>query len=228
MMNRLYEMRCYECGAMDRTKDGGVGWRKIVQDELEKMGVVVFNPTDKPIDIGIEDHEMRDKINDAKQREDFDFVVDQRIIRNVDLRMVDLADFLFVHLDMDAKPCGTFEEIGLANRQKKPVIIWGEGGKKNIPTWLFWELRHEMFFDTMEDALDYLHRVNSGEATEHYNRWMFFDLKNPLRRKLENTIIDMWLPNVTSQTIDSISTASDDELLEMYQKWAIYHESNRT
>ena len=46
-----------------------------------------------------------------------------KTIRSVDLRLVDISDFLIVSLDLNTHPCGTYEEIFLANRQKKPIII---------------------------------------------------------------------------------------------------------
>ena len=43
-----------------------------------------------------------------------------KIIRCVDLRMVDISDFLVVNLDPDIPTFGTHEEIANANRQRSP------------------------------------------------------------------------------------------------------------
>jgi hypothetical protein len=77
---------------------------------------------------------------------------------------------------MDAKPFGTIEEITLANRQKKPIIVFVEGGKKNTPDWLVWMIRHATIFDSMGDAMVYLRGIDSGELVPG-KRWLLFNWK---------------------------------------------------
>ena len=55
-------MRTYLAGAMDRVPDGGAGWRDKITPLLERMGVVVLNPCDKPSEIGKEDEGTREHI----------------------------------------------------------------------------------------------------------------------------------------------------------------------
>ena len=71
-MNRLNGMRTYLAGAMDRVKDGGVGWRKNITPLLKQMGVTVLDPCDKPIEIGIEDESSREIIDSYKKNGQFD------------------------------------------------------------------------------------------------------------------------------------------------------------
>ena len=59
MINRLKGMRTYLAGAMDRVPDGGVVWRDKITPLLESKGVVVLNPCDKPVEVGIEDASTR-------------------------------------------------------------------------------------------------------------------------------------------------------------------------
>jgi len=54
-------------------------------------------------------------------------------IRPVDLRMVDICDFLVVNLDLQVHACGTYEELFWANRMKKPVLIRIEQGIEHTP-----------------------------------------------------------------------------------------------
>ena len=49
-MNRLCGTRTYLAGAMDRVKDGGIGWRNDITPFLEDMGVVVLDPCKKEWD----------------------------------------------------------------------------------------------------------------------------------------------------------------------------------
>lgn len=175
-MNRLKDCRGYLCGAMDRVADGGEGWRIRLQQNLADLGIWWLDPTHKPIDVGIEDAALRAEIENLKQREMYDEIVRPlKVIRNVDLRMVDISDFLIVNIDVDIHACGTHEELFLANRQKKPIIIHVEQGKNRTPNWLFAALPHEMFFSTWDDVEAYLRHIANDKNIVDFKRWWFFN-----------------------------------------------------
>ncbi len=175
-MNRLKHARGYLCGAMDRELDGGEGWRIKLQQELANLEVYWLDPTHKPIDIGIEDTKMRAFADEMKACGNYDAMIPQiKTIRCVDLRMVDLSDLLVVNLDMDGHPCGTYEELFLANRQKKPIIVHVEQGKEHTPTWLLGTLPHQMIFSTWEEVYRYIRHIAHDSIIAHSNRWFFFD-----------------------------------------------------
>ena len=44
----------------------------------------------------------------------------------------------------------------------------------NAPNWLFFMLPHQHIFGSINDLLEYLSRVDSGEDAKHYKRWFFF------------------------------------------------------
>jgi len=73
--------------------------------------------------------------------------------------------------------CGTYEEITVANSQKKPVLVWCQQGKSNAPNWLFFMLPHQHIFGSLNDLLEYLLKVHIGKDIKHYKRWFFFDQK---------------------------------------------------
>ena len=175
-MNRLRGSRCYLCGAMDRVKDGGVEWRQRIRQELKRLNLQWLDPTDKPCDIGKEGPENRRirKVNKAAGR--YEIVArEMREIRCVDLRMIDICDFLVVNLDIDVHCCGTYEEVFLANRQKKPVLIHVEQGKTRTPDWLIGTLPHQHIFSEWADLFHYLKRLDKGEFDDPTGRWYFFD-----------------------------------------------------
>lgn len=175
-LNRLKNMRGYLCGAMDRVGDGGEGWRIDLQQELAGLEAWWLDPTHKPIDIGIEDAQMRDFANEMKECGQYDAVVPQiKITRCVDLRMVDISDFLVVNIDTGTHACGTYEELFLANRQKKPVIVRIEQGKANTPNWLLGTLPHEMIFSTWRGVYGYIRHIAHDPIIKHLNRWFFFN-----------------------------------------------------
>lgn len=180
-MNRLRQTRCYLCGAMDRVKDGGEGWRKNTRKVNDHQGIIWLDPTRKPIDIGTEDMASRARRRKYKASGKL-YAVTKEIkpIRHVDLRMVDISDFLVVNLDMDIHACGTYEEIFLANRQKKPILIHVEQGRNAVPDWLLGTVPEEHIFDSWSDLHDYMDKVNSDpDWCDHYGRWYFFDWTGP-------------------------------------------------
>lgn len=175
-MNKLKNQRCYLAGAIDRVSDRGSTWRDFITPFLESLQVTVFNPLKKPTNIAVEDENVAAYKLQLKKHKRFDELSDlMKNIRSVDLRMVDISDFLIVNLDLDTHPCGTLEEIFWANRQKKPIIIHMEQGKQNAPDWLFGTIPHEMIFSEWEEVQEYLIYINSFFKLDKPKRWCFFD-----------------------------------------------------
>lgn len=176
-MNRLKNQRVYLAGAMDRVADRGSTWRDSITPFLENLGVVVFNPIKKPSNEGSEDNETHKYKIKLKHHQKYDELSSlMKTIRSVDLRLVDISDFLIVNLDLDTHPCGTLEEIFLANRSKKPVIVHMEQGKINAPDWLFGTIPHQMIFSSWDEVKEYLLHINNSSNIETYKRWQFFTI----------------------------------------------------
>jgi len=179
MKNRLVNQRVYLAGAMDRVADRGNGWRDNITPFLTDLGVVVFNPIKKPSTIGQEDettHKLKIKLKLDQNYDELSSVM--KVIRSVDLRLVDISDFLIVNLDLEIHPCGTYEEIFWANRQKKPIIVHMVQGKQKAPDWLFGTIPHEMIFSSWESLKDYLLHIHNDSDITTFNRWYFFNAKN--------------------------------------------------
>ena len=98
-----------------------------------------------------------------------------RDIRSIDLRMIDISDFDIVRLDMEIPACGSIEEITLANKQKKPVLIWCPQGKKKLYRWIYGMLPIEHIFGDLDCLFNYLNYINSAETIDDLGRWRFFD-----------------------------------------------------
>jgi hypothetical protein len=180
-MNRLWGMRAYTCGSMDYAKDGGVGWRQLVADWLTKRGVVVLDPTNKPTSLGVESPEIRDhwkKLRAEGRYEELAAAI--KVIRGIDLRMVDISDFLVVYLDREQWPCGTWEELFLANREKKSVLIVSP---HEHSFWLYGTVPHQHLFHDWDSLFKYLHYIDTAENVELLRRWCFFDLLPPTPEK---------------------------------------------
>jgi nucleoside 2-deoxyribosyltransferase len=176
-MARLKGQRVYLAGAMDRVLDRGIGWRKEITPFLQNLEVTVFNPLTKPTEVGMEDvetHAHKTKLKKSKRYDEMAHLM--KTIRSVDLRLVDISDFLVVNLDLNGHPCGTYEEIFWANRQKKPIIIHMVQGKEKAPDWLFGTIPHQHIFSDWNDVYGYLEHVNLAENVNNYNRWYFFTI----------------------------------------------------
>lgn len=175
-MTRLKGTSCYLCGPMDRVADGGVAWRKYLTPKLKEIGVGVFDPCDKPSSFGSEDVDTRKIINNLKGVGDYDGVTNiMKPICAIDMRMVDIAHFLIMNLDVDEHLCGSYHEAFVAVGQKKPVIVRCEQGKENLPNWMFGVVPHSMVFSTWSEVLEYLYHINEDDDVKHLNRWRFFD-----------------------------------------------------
>jgi nucleoside 2-deoxyribosyltransferase len=176
-MNRLVNQRVYLAGAMDRVSDRGNGWRDNITPFLENLKVVVFNPIKKPTILGKEDEETHRYKIKLKSEQKYDELSQlMKVIRSVDLRLVDISDFLIVNLDLDVHPCGTYEELFLANRSKKPVVVHIQQGKNNTPDWLLGTIPHQMIFSTWLEVQQYLQHIHTSSEIQHFNRWRFFNI----------------------------------------------------
>jgi hypothetical protein len=132
-------MRVYLAGPMDRVPDGGVVWRQWITPLLQKFGMVVIDPCDKPIDVGTEGIEDRKRREELIKSHNYDAIESEmRTLRCVDLAMVDMGELQIVYWDMDTFMCGTEEETFWANRMKNPILIMCPQGKDKIAAWMLY------------------------------------------------------------------------------------------
>lgn len=175
MLNRLRNKRVYLAGPVDRVPDRGQQWRDNITPFLESLGLKVFDPLKKPIEIGAENEEAFTVKKYLKDSENYDALSSlMKTVRGVDLRLVDISDFVIVHMDLNVHMCGTYEELFLANRQKKPIIVHMTQGKKEAPDWLFGTIPHDMIFSCWDGVKDYLLYIDRIDEIKTFNRWYFF------------------------------------------------------
>lgn len=175
--NRLRGAAVYLAGPMTACADFGSSWRQGITPMLQQMGVVVFDPTNKPIEIGQEDAVARKDLDTMRAEGDLDGVRDFiKVIRRVDLRCVDLASFIIVRLD-GSHTMGTFEEIAQAVDEQKPLLVWLDGtlNLSNVNPWLLAQVPLEYIFENFEDMLAYLHKIDESPQHPTDRRWMLFD-----------------------------------------------------
>lgn len=175
-MGNLKGNQVYLVGPIDRAPDSGAGWRNQIKPLLiERFGLKVFDPLNKPLKSFVEgdlNTKLRHEWKNKKKYKKLSHTM--KAIRATDLRCCDLSHFIIAYLDIDIYSCGTFEEIFLANRQKKPVLIWCKQGKKAIPDWLFGTLPHQMMFGSMKKLIKYLDKIDTSKEERIMNRWLLF------------------------------------------------------
>lgn len=177
-MNKLKGLRCYLAGPIDHADDDGVGWRNRIKIWMEQKGVHVMDPCDKPTSDSTyrEIDEEKVRMMQLKTDGEFDKLTQyMKEIVHVDLRMLDRSDFVVVYIDMNAKPFGTIWELQNSLHQRKPTLVFVEGGKTKISNWIYGVMNHNYIFDSMKDLLVYLHGIDSGDTDADLTRWVFFD-----------------------------------------------------
>ena len=137
--NLIEGTRVYLSGPMDfvpsRSNERKYGWRRRVSQFLRSFGAVVFDPWYKPLVKGLgvygEEGEGAEKIreswtfdpgpNGAKARSNCAKMFWKTL--HVDLRMVDLSDFVIACCPTNLYSVGTPHEVALARQQRKPVLF---------------------------------------------------------------------------------------------------------
>jgi hypothetical protein len=167
-------MRAYLCGPMEHTPDNGASWRDRIVKDLQELEIIWLDPRDKPLGLGTEDLESRQRMFDARTQGHYTTLtlyMDQ--VRASDLRQTSSADFLVVHLDARIPTCGTWEEIINANWQNKPILIHYEQGKHRAPLWLFAMVPHETIFSSWDELYEYLRHIAWDPVIDGLGRWYF-------------------------------------------------------
>jgi hypothetical protein len=159
---------------MDAAPDNGSQWREKITPCLESLGMIVYNPLHKPIDIGREEISDKEICNKLKGEGRFEELSkEMHVVRCVDLKCVDKCDVVLVNLDTSMQICGTYEEIFWANRLKRPVIIMCPQGLTAIPNWLYGTLDYHLFFDNWDNVKQYFINISNGIINN--KDWRIFD-----------------------------------------------------
>ena len=137
--NFLEGSRVYLAGPMDfvasRESERRYGWRTRIREFLAQLGVTVFDPWDKPDVRGLFEYGKED-IKTIRRREQWTFEpgTSGSSMRaelaeyfwetmHIDLRMVDISDFVIAYCPTNIYSVGTVHEIVVAREQHKPVLF---------------------------------------------------------------------------------------------------------
>lgn len=172
----LYKTRCYLAGAMEKSQDGR-GWRDKVKKELQPLDIVCLDPYLKPfVDHCEENEEVRKNLMELRNRGEFELISKRmKRVRQLDLRQVDLADFIVCHLDSNVPTVGTIEELAVAERQSKVVFISFEEGIKSCNLWLFGMFDYKYFYNSIDESIEMIKKINNSKVEIDSDRWKLLD-----------------------------------------------------
>jgi len=169
--NKLNRTRTYLVGQMQYMN--GAPWREYVQKKLENIGIIVFNPYNKPfINSRIENSEIQNWLKSLMVNHKYDEVsAYMKVVRSEDLRLCDIIDFGFIFINPKFPSVGAWEELFWVNRQKKPIFCVIDGGKENAPLWLLGTIPHKYIYNSIDEALDVIYRIDNGVKEIDSDRW---------------------------------------------------------
>lgn len=151
----------------------GRNWRAYVEQELAPLNIKIFNPYKKPFVKDVkEDEAARSKMSRDMQEGHYNDVASRmKLIRSYDLNLVDRSDFIIAHIIPDVASWGSAEELTTAVRMKKPIFVSVEGGKKKTPLWIMGMFPHNYIYDSIEDIVLMVKKIDNGEKEIDSDRW---------------------------------------------------------
>lgn len=153
--------------------ENGRAWRDKVTKELSKIGIIVLDPYNKPFcSIFPEDEQTRNNLLQKMENEEYDEI--SKHMSSVvaqDFRCVDLSDIIIAYVNPKVASWGSASELTLAASQKKVTFIAIEGGKKNCPLWLMGLFKHKYFYNSIDEVIDTIKKIDLGEKEIDNERW---------------------------------------------------------
>jgi hypothetical protein len=177
-LGNLYKTKGLVIGPMESARQEGSSIREYVSEKLSPLGITIWNHYENPI-IGHDEGDEEVFENLVKWREAgmYEEIEKYKYIRKDDLSLVDKADFVIMHYNKDKLSCGTWEEVFHANKIKKPIMVFSDQGVKSLPMWMFWTLPHRYFYNSIDEVLMEIMKINSGIKPMDSDRWKLLKME---------------------------------------------------
>ena len=176
-LNQLNNAKVYLAGPIQFAQDDGRNWREYLKDLVyqNEIPIKVIDPKNKPINSKHKVNDEKSYANQLKQQGRWDELTKfVKEYRHLDLRYVDISDCIIVHIDTNVHMCGTYEECFLAEKQQKPILAIVNGGIGGLPDWMLAVLDKKYIFETVEDCVEKIKRINNGEESLG-KEWVLID-----------------------------------------------------
>jgi hypothetical protein len=169
-MKYLKGKMTYLCGAMGALDDSGMGWRDMITPRLQSYGITVADPARKTTDGISEIGEDKAKFKEIIKREDWKAAKEAFWpVARWDLRSVDKSDFLILNYDALVPSVGTWDEMVVANMQKKPILFkYDRSQLDDFNIWTIVRIKPQHFFAEWDDMFEYLDGVDNGQLDTSY------------------------------------------------------------
>lgn len=168
---------CYLAGNLEYEEEGKTKeWRRFFEESVKGMGIRCFNPLKEvfnnfPTETQEERRLREALLKNGRHNDHMTIHKSMKAVIRRDLRMVDISDFVVCVLNPKVPTFGTVDEIILCLRQSKPVLLAIEGGKGNIPLWLSGYIHPNWWFDDINQIIQRLTDLNSGEYPINNKYW---------------------------------------------------------
>lgn len=175
-MGILHRTKAYLCGNLEYEAEGFTKeWRNYFKEQTKDMGIICFSPLDKVFqDFGEpETHGFQSHLKKALHEGKYQYVHEEmKVVRDRDLRMVDLANFLVCVINPNVPTIGTIDEVLTGLEQRKPVLMIIPGlGYKGLALWLCSYFKPHWVYSSIDDAIAELRRIDSGEIKLNTKYW---------------------------------------------------------
>ena len=116
----------------DRVIEKFLGWRAIITPVIRALGVTILDPWNKPTIKGFRNYGAEGVVHDKKfyeqnfwEKDDLRamYGTDFEETVHIDLRMVDVSDFVIAFCPTNTYSVGTVHEIVVARQQHKPTLL---------------------------------------------------------------------------------------------------------
>lgn len=172
-MNFLKKTKSVIIGPMQYASGRSI--RAFFTEELTKMNITVLDHYNKPfLSNSIKESEGEELHRQFRQWMDvgeYDKLAAYKDIRRNDLAIVEKSDFIIFHFIPGVVTVGSWEEFFLANSIKRPIFFITDGGKHLTPFWVMWTIPHNYIYNSKEEVLDVIQKINSGEKEIDSARW---------------------------------------------------------
>lgn len=172
-MNLLKNIRIYQVGAMESEKDCGASWRNELKEKLKEIGIKWFDPVNKIFVKDVQESgQYQIDLKSWRENGEFDKLAEHmKEIRAYDLSMVDKSDAIIFYYDVNKPTCGSWEELFHANSIKRPIFIIANQGVKSLPLWLFGTIPYKYFYNSIDEVVGIIKKIDSGEKEIDNQRW---------------------------------------------------------
>lgn len=184
----LSNTKVYLAGPVERDDDCN-SWRDQITPILEELNVLVFNPLSYPKwfkdycgdvspEIQRNDKSILNRLVQDDQLDDdyenYEYYVRNDIIRKCCLRLASAADWIICKVSTNT--VGTFEEIGIARQQGKPVLFFSNDEDLDS-CWRALQFYNgdKIWFNNIDSLISRIKEIDKGELCVNRFEWIFLN-----------------------------------------------------